>query len=536
MSGEKRIKVACRVRPKMERMGERYELEVAKKADEHTLIITQPAEDANDKPKQHVYSFDYVFDDSDTQRDIYEESALELVDSCLDGCNSTIFTYGQTGSGKTFTVLGDVDEKSETLIKPSSGLFLRSLTDLFNYKERSRRAVDCRITLSILEIYNEELRDLLAKKTKVQMREIDEEVQLPNLTTVEVNTLTDVYKYFKIANAERAVTATNMNAESSRSHAVFLVDLYQTPRQSTDHNPLADGVGAVPVDTPNPKGMKWSRLSLVDLAGSERVKKSGVEGKGMLEAQAINKSLSCLGNVVNAMYLDTKHIPYRDSKLTRLLRTSFVDPSSKVMLITNLSPTASSFAESLSSLRFADRVKGLKAGNVSALDPVAEQEYLSRLKQAEELSADLRIAQAAAEYRPQRPRKKWSGTPGGDIKQYLKQCIAEYQQQVNQEEEQRRRKEEEELQRMIQSETIQVVEAWKRRTVDMETSLADADREMALLRHEVATVKETKEKEIEDKMNEAKRRKKERKIAEEVRTVGGRWLVGWYFGRLVGLK
>ena len=167
---------------------------------------------------------------------------------------------------------------------------------------------------------------------------------------------------------------------------------------------------------------------LTDLAGSERVKRSGVEGKAMQEAQAINKSLSALGNVVNGLYMESKHIPYRDSKLTRLLRRSFVDPGSRILLITNLSPTGNSFGESLSSLRFADRVKGLKAAAISAGDVVAEQEFLERLRVSEQIAADVRIAQGATEYKIQRPRTRRKDVLTN--KDYLKECISEYSAQV----------------------------------------------------------------------------------------------------------
>ena len=239
---EKRIKVACRIRPKMQKLSERYDIECIKKADEENLVITQPAEEG-EKPKQHFFSFDHVFDESDTQREIYNEASLDMIDLVLEGTNATILAYGQTGSGKTFTVLGDVsgdgtDEGGNTTVTPGSGLFLRALTDLFTYKDRSRRTLEVTISLSILEIYVDELRDLLAKKAKLVLREVDDDVQIPNLTTVEVETLGDVYKYYKIANAERSVTATGMNDVSSRSHAVFIVDLEQAERTNSEANPL----------------------------------------------------------------------------------------------------------------------------------------------------------------------------------------------------------------------------------------------------------------------------------------------------------
>lgn len=473
-------------------------------------MITQPAEEG-EKPKQHFFTFDHVFDETDSQRDIYNEAALDMVDLVLEGTNATILAYGQTGSGKTFTVLGDVDDKSgETVVTPGSGLFLRALTDLFVYKDRSRRTLDVTISLSILEIYIDELRDLLAKKNKLVMREIDDDVQIPNLVTVEVETLADVYKFYKIANAERSVTATTMNDVSSRSHAIFIVDVAQAPRENPDANPLSPTPAGAAA---NKKVVRSSRLVLTDLAGSERVKRSGVEGKAMQEAQHINKSLAALGNVVNGLYMESKHIPYRDSKLTRLLRSSFVDANSRILLITNLGPTGASFQESLSSLRFADRVKGLKANAVATGDPAAEQEFLEKLRIAEQIAADVRIAQGATEYKIQRPR---STRP--DVftnPSYLKECIAEYQALVRKEEAEKVGREGDEIRDMVRRETQATIEAWRKKNEDMKQECEEAERMTHQLKQELEQTQTDKEKETEDQMNEAKKKKRDRRHAEE---------------------
>jgi len=436
-----------------------------------------------------------------------------MVDLCLEGTNATILAYGQTGSGKTFTVLGEVDDsggEDGKIVTPNSGLFLRALTDLFTYKDRSRRTLDCSIHLSIMEIYVDEVRDLLAKKAKLTLREIGDDVTITNLCTVEVDTLNDVYKYYKIANAERSVTATGMNDVSSRSHAIFMVDLVQAEQENPDANPM-ESIKASP--RKDKKILRQSRLCLVDLAGSERVKRSGVEGKAMQEAQHINKSLAALGNVVNGLYMETKHIPYRDSKLTRLLRNSFVDPGARILLITNLSPTGGSFSESLSSLRFADRVKGLKAAAVNVGDSVAEQEFLEQLKVCEQIAADVRIAQEATEYKIQRPRTRRADVHTNP--QYLKDCIAEYQAQVVKEEADKKAREAQELQDLVKKETNDTIEAWRKKNEDMKQQCEDAFAEGERLQKEVETCKADKEKETEDKMNEAKKKKKDRRNAEE---------------------
>eukprot|EP00668_Euglena_longa_P002062 GGOE01002396.1.p1 GENE.GGOE01002396.1~~GGOE01002396.1.p1 ORF type:complete len:958 (-),score=204.08 GGOE01002396.1:195-3068(-) len=508
MGGEKRIKVACRIRPRMMKLGERYEVECVRKVDEENLVVTQPAEEG-EKPKQHFFTFDHVFDELDSQRDIYNEAALDLVDLVLEGTNATILAYGQTGSGKTFTVLGDVEDKGDTVVTPGSGLFLRALTDLFTYKDRSRRTLDVTISLSILEIYIDELRDLLAKKNKLVMREVDDDVTIPNLVTVEVDTLADVYRFYKIANAERSVTATGMNDVSSRSHAIFIVDVAQAARDNPDANPL---LSAQQLSTTK-KNMRTSRLVLTDLAGSERVKRSGVEGKAMQEAQHINKSLAALGNVVNGLYMESKHIPYRDSKLTRLLRSSFVDANSRILLITNLSPTGTSFNESLSSLRFADRVKGLKANAVAAGDPVAEQEFLEKLRIAEQIAADVRIAQGATDFKIQRPRSTRADVFTNP--NYLKECIAEYQSQVKKEEAEKLQREAKEIHDMVRKETEATIEAWRKKNEDMRVECEQAEAEHVQLKKGLETCIADKEQETEEQMNEAKKRKRDRRHAEE---------------------
>eukprot|EP00667_Euglena_gracilis_P003272 EG_transcript_3280 len=511
MGGEKRIKVACRIRPRMMKMGERYEPECVRKVDEENLVVTQPAEEG-EKPKQHFFTFDHVFDESDSQRDIYNEAALDLVDLVLEGTNATILAYGQTGSGKTFTVLGDVEAKGDTVVTPGSGLFLRALTDLFTYKDRSRRTLDVTISLSILEIYIDELRDLLAKKNKLVMREVDDDVTIPNLVTVEVETLADVYRFYKIANAERSVTATGMNDVSSRSHAIFIVDVAQAPRDNPDANPLlSTQQPSSPRQTK--KNIRTSRLVLTDLAGSERVKRSGVEGKAMQEAQHINKSLAALGNVVNGLYMESKHIPYRDSKLTRLLRSSFVDANARILLITNLSPTGTSFNESLSSLRFADRVKGLKANAIAAGDPAAEQEFLEKLRIAEQIAADVRIAQGATDYKIQRPRSTRADVFTNP--NYLKECIAEYQSQVRKEEADKLEREAKEIHDMVRKETEATIEAWRKKNEDMKAECEEAEAEEVRLKKGLETCIADKEHETEEQMNEAKKRKRDRRHAEE---------------------
>lgn len=401
-----RISVCVRVRPPIG--NEAYQPLCLRKAQNGQTIVLKPEENASNNGEIMQYQFDHVFDESDDQEVVYEECVQEMVDSALSGFNSTVFAYGQTGSGKTFTILGDTSGKSDdgtTRVSERSGVFLRVFDDLFRYRDSVAQQIHVKITLSIIELYVEDVLDLLANKKKLKLRDSSEETFALGITLVEVATIDEVLKHFFVANEFRSVSSTKMNENSSRSHALFFIDVYQFPvSQFPSCPPLPSLVDASGVPIPNAApGMLRSRISLIDLAGSERVKKSGVSGQSMTEAQAINKSLSTLGTVINAMYTKNAHIPFRESKLTRLLKPCFVQANSRLLLIGQASPPSSSAVESLGTLRFCDRVKGLEAPATSGfLDPEEEERYLATKRKNHELCADLRIARVLHYHRPVR--------------------------------------------------------------------------------------------------------------------------------------
>eukprot|EP00762_Andalucia_godoyi_P006957 ANDGO_08305.mRNA.1 Kinesin heavy chain len=381
MTDDSKVRVAVRIRPRLSRLGEKFDVDAVQKANETTVLIVNP----EDK-KTNTFAVDAVFDHSNTGEHVYEESGVDLVDAALQGLHSTIFTYGQTGSGKTYTVLGDTSEwtrsdviDAQNLLTEDSGLFLRALVDIFTYQRRNARNLDVAVELSILEIYNEMVRDLLSEKGDPEpvLKEDRDNVFIQNVKSFAVSNVMQVHNLFTKANNNRATSSTHMNDRSSRSHALFFIDISQKDRASAK--------------------VVSSRLTLVDLAGSERIKRSGVEGDRLKEAQFINKSLSALGMVVNALFMSRGHIPYRDSKLTRLLKNSF-SGNCKVLLIANLSPSELSVHESLSTMRFADRVKEMKAEQVNPADREAEAAYLRVAKEHEELVANLRFVQAVHGY------------------------------------------------------------------------------------------------------------------------------------------
>ncbi|KAK7194259.1 kinesin [Novymonas esmeraldas] len=422
---DQRITVAVRIRPPIER--ERYEPVCARKADDDQTIIIKAEETSASVGGTSAFQFDYVFDESDDQVAVYEESVQEMVDHALSGFNATVFTYGQTGSGKTYTILGSM--ASGGAVTPKSGAFLRVFDDLFTYKESVKHRIHMIVTLSALELYVEDVMDLLSNKKKLKLRETPEETITIGINTVEVRTMADVVRNFEVANSFRSVTATKMNDTSSRSHALFFIDLFQVPVETCPQPPklsqLIDDTGmSIAQGVP---GLVKSRIALVDLAGSERVKRSGVTGQGMVEAQAINKSLSTLGTVINAMYVQSTHIPFRESKLTKLLKPCFVDTTSRLLLIGQVAPPSNSASESLGTLRFCDRVKGLKAGQVMGFsDPAAEEAFLQSRRRHEELLAEMHILNAQYYYEAVNVRRL-AAAKGVPVDQERQRVVAELQ-------------------------------------------------------------------------------------------------------------
>lgn len=290
---------------------------------------------------KYEFTFDKVFQPESSQAEVFEEIS-QLVQSALDGYNVCIFAYGQTGSGKTYTMEGCL-EQEETL-----GMIPRTVQQIFcAASELESKGWSYKFNASMLEIYNENIYDLLGKgntreeKLEVKLLAKGEDVHVPKLTIKEVKSEEQVFKLLKKACENRSVAETKCNQRSSRSHSVFQLRL--------------DGANQVTGEAS--KGL----LNLVDLAGSERVKDSGSEGQRLVEAQSINKSLSNLGNVIMALGNKEKHIPYRNSKLTYLLQSS-LGGNSKTLMFVNISPKEECFSETLNSLRFATKVNQCNIG------------------------------------------------------------------------------------------------------------------------------------------------------------------------------
>ncbi|ODV58122.1 kinesin family protein, partial [Ascoidea rubescens DSM 1968] len=285
------------------------------------------------------FTFDRVFSQASTQLEIFDYSINQTVNDLFKGYNGTILAYGQTGSGKTYTMMGkdieDIDSK---------GLIPRITERIFEYIVDSSSDIEFTVGVSYMEIYMEQIRDLLVSprsQAKLSIHEDKENgIYVKGLKKIYVSSVDDIYDVMRQGSEIRVVSSTSMNQESSRSHAIFQIELTQRI--------ISSGT------------IKKGNLFLVDLAGSEKVGKTGASGIVLEEAKKINSSLSSLGNVINAL-TDGKstHIPYRDSKLTRILQES-LGGNSRTSLIINCSPSKLNDMETLSTLRFGARAKKIQ--------------------------------------------------------------------------------------------------------------------------------------------------------------------------------
>jgi kinesin family protein 5 len=270
------------------------------------------------------------------QHDIFDYSIKSTVDDIMDGYNGTVFAYGQTGAGKSYSMMGSMDDAEQ------KGIIPRITEQIFTAIQNGSDTIDWLLRVSYMEIYMEQIRDLL-KPTNSNLPIHEEKgkgVYVKGLTELYVQSADEVYEIMRVGGEARKVASTNMNQESSRSHSIFVINVEQENRET--------------------KSKKSGTLFLVDLAGSEKVGKTGASGQTLEEAKKINKSLSALGMVINAL-TDGKssHVPYRDSKLTRILQES-LGGNSRTTLIICCSPSSYNDQETLSTLRFGTRAKAIK--------------------------------------------------------------------------------------------------------------------------------------------------------------------------------
>ncbi|XP_010434203.1 PREDICTED: kinesin-like protein KIN-14C [Camelina sativa] len=344
------IRVFCRVRPLLPDDGGRHEATViayptSTEAQGRSVDLVQSG-------NKHPFTFDKVFNHDASQEEVFFEIS-QLVQSALDGYKVCIFAYGQTGSGKTYTMMGRPERPEQ------KGLIPRSLEQIFQASQAlGAQGWKYKMQVSMLEIYNETIRDLLSSNRTTSMElvradsgtsgkqytithDVNGHTHVSDLTIFDVSSIGKISSLLQQAAQSRSVGKTQMNEQSSRSHFVFTMRISGV-NESTEQQ--VQGV-----------------LNLIDLAGSERLSKSGATGDRLKETQAINKSLSALSDVIFALAKKEDHVPFRNSKLTYLLQPC-LGGDSKTLMFVNISPDPSSAGESLCSLRFAARVNACEIG------------------------------------------------------------------------------------------------------------------------------------------------------------------------------
>ncbi|KAI7371363.1 kinesin-domain-containing protein [Hortaea werneckii] len=328
---------------------------VIKVMDERCLVFDPPEDNpvqrfsrsvlpAGKRVKDQTFGFDRVFDDNTTQADVYEATTKNLLDSVMDGYNATVFAYGATGCGKTHTITGSAQQP---------GIIFLTMQELFEKVDEVQAEKESEITLSYLEIYNEQIRDLLnpgtGGKQGLMLREdANQAVSVAGLSSHKPQNVQEVMDMVIRGNGNRTQSPTEANATSSRSHAVLQVNISLKDRNASTTEPVT-----------------MATLSIIDLAGSERASATKNRGERLLEGANINKSLLALGSCINALCDPRKknHVPYRNSKLTRLLKFSLGGNCRTVMIVC-VSPSSQHFDETQNTLRYANRAKNIQTKSV----------------------------------------------------------------------------------------------------------------------------------------------------------------------------
>lgn len=343
--GKNNISVSVRVRPLWAKERKGYPQEIVRTMGKNMVIMLNPPSKRRDdflrmkRSKEKRFVFDNSFDKNSTQHDIFRKTTRPLIPGVLSGFNATVFAYGATGAGKTYTMLGTVK---------NPGIMVLTLKTMFR-KIQQQSEYDYKVTLSYLEVYNENIRDLLAFNKKSEYLDLREDpvkgMTVAGITELIATSAEEILQILHMGNRNRQTESTAANVTSSRSHAVLQVVVERKGR--------AASVGHI---------TKVGKLSMIDLAGSERASVTKNRGIRMVEGANINRSLLALANCINALGHTGKghaFVPYRDSKLTRLLKDS-LGGNCRTVMITNVSPYVPSFEETQNTLKYADRAKMIK--------------------------------------------------------------------------------------------------------------------------------------------------------------------------------
>jgi kinesin family protein 18/19 len=346
--GRSNILVAVRARPLSRKERETDPFEVLEILDGKVVIMLDPSTDAPkpeeafriNRTKEKQYAFDFAFAQDSTQQEVYHKTTGFLLDGVTSGFNATVFAYGATGAGKTYTMLGDRD---------SPGLMLMTINDLYRSMNSSALERSFKVKLSYLEIYNENIKDLISDNT--EHLKIWEDplkgITIAGLTEVQATSPQEVVDMVQMGNMRRTCEPTMANETSSRSHAVLQILIEHADRAAGTEAQVVSG-----------------KLSLIDLAGSERASNTQNRGMRLIEGANINRSLLALGNCINALFFanakGTKaYIPYRDSKLTRILKDS-LGGNCRTVMIACISPNVKTFEDTHNTLKYANRAKNIK--------------------------------------------------------------------------------------------------------------------------------------------------------------------------------
>uniref|UniRef100_A0A8C0HRF6 Kinesin family member 21A n=1 Tax=Buteo japonicus TaxID=224669 RepID=A0A8C0HRF6_9AVES len=353
----------------------------------HICTSVTPGEPQVFLGKDKAFTFDYVFNIDSQQEEIYIQCIEKLIEGCFEGYNATVFAYGQTGAGKTYTMGTGFDVN---ITEEEQGIISRAVKHLFRCIEEKKQAAikqglpppDFKVNAQFLELYNEEILDLFDttrdidaknKKSNIKIHEDSAGgIYTVGVTTRTVNGESEMMQCLKLGALSRTTASTQMNVQSSRSHAIFTIHLCQTrvcPDNATDNRIISESSEMNEFET------LTAKFHFVDLAGSERLKRTGATGERAKEGISINCGLLALGNVISALGDKSKkatHVPYRDSKLTRLLQDS-LGGNSQTLMIACVSPSDRDFMETLNTLKYANRARNIKNKVVVNQDRASQQ-------------------------------------------------------------------------------------------------------------------------------------------------------------------